>query len=201
MQRFYFLAVFIPLFLAAVTIHEFSHGLVAYFLGDPTARERGRLTLNPLKHLDPLWTVALPVLLVTAGLPAIGVAKPVPVDFSRLRRPRSGMIWVALAGPLANILLAFCFTLLYNRAGWDILLYAVYFNLGLAVFNLIPVPPLDGSRILTGLLPLNLAREYVKIEKFGFLITVALVWFGIIWRIVVPGINFFCNWWRIPLLG
>lgn len=201
MDRFYFLAVFIPLFLVAVTIHEFSHGLVAYFLGDPTARERGRLTLNPLKHLDPLWTVALPILLVTAGLPAIGVAKPVPVDFSRLRRPRSGMIWVALAGPLANILLAFCLTLFYSRAGWDILLYAVYFNLGLAAFNLIPVPPLDGSRILTGLLPLNLAREYVKIEKFGFLITVALVWFGVVLRIVVPGINFFCNWWRIPLLG
>lgn len=201
MPSFYFLAVFIPVFLAAITLHEFSHGMVAYWLGDPTARERGRLTLNPLRHMDPLWTLVLPLLLMTAGLPAIGMARPVPVDFSRLRHPRTGMIWVALAGPLANILLAFVFTLFYRQTGWGILLYAVYFNLGLAVFNLLPVPPLDGSRILTGLLPLKLAYEYAKIEKFGFLITLVLVWFGIVWRLVVPGINFFCQWWNLPVLG
>ncbi len=201
MPSFYFLAVFIPVFLAAITIHEFSHGMVAYWLGDSTARERGRLTLNPFRHIDPLWTLVLPVLLVAAGLPAIGMARPVPVDFSRLRHPKSDMIWVALAGPLANILLAFAITALYRRTGCQILLYAVYFNLGLATFNLLPVPPLDGSRVLTGLLPLNLAYEYVKIEKFGFLITLVLLWFGIIWRFVVPGINFFCKWWHIPLLG
>lgn len=201
MPPFYFLAVFIPVFLAAITLHEFSHGLVAYWLGDPTARERGRLTLNPLRHMDPLWTLALPLVLMATGLPAIGMAKPVPVDFSRLRHPKSGMIWVALAGPLANILLAFALTALYHRTGWNILLYAVYFNLGLATFNMLPVPPLDGSRILTGLLPLNLAYEYVKMEKFGFLITLLLVWFGIIWQIVVPGINFFCRLWNLPPLA
>lgn len=201
MPSFYFLAVFIPIFIAAITLHEFSHGMVAYWLGDSTARERGRLTLNPLRHIDPLWTLVLPLLLITAGLPAIGMARPVPVDFSRLRHPRSGMIWVALAGPLANILLAFVFTLIYRQMGWGILLYAVYFNLGLAAFNLLPVPPLDGSRILTGLLPLKLAYEYAKIEKFGFLITLVLVWFGIVWRLVVPGINFFCQWWNLPVLG
>ena len=189
--------------LLAITLHEAAHGFAAKHFGDNTAYAMGRVTLNPLPHIDPVGTILMPLMLyfATSGAFLFGYAKPVPVRFGNLRNPKRDMIWVALAGPLANILLAFCFTLLYNRAGWDILLYAVYFNLGLAVFNLIPVPPLDGSRILTGLLPLNLAREYVKIEKFGFLITVALVWFGIIWRIVVPGINFFCNWWRIPLLG
>lgn len=191
----------ILIYLLTITLHETSHGWIAYLLGDSTAKERGRLTLNPFRHIDLLWTLILPMLLMAVGLPAIGMARPVPIDFTRLRHPRRDMIWVALAGPFSNILLAFLLSVLYHLARSNIALIGVYFNLGLAVFNLLPIPPLDGSRIVTGLLPAPWAYEYVKIEKFGFLAIILLVWLGVVWHVVVPGINFFCHLWKLPTVG
>ncbi|MBI4971998.1 MAG: site-2 protease family protein, partial [Candidatus Omnitrophica bacterium] len=140
------IALFIFIFLMTVVLHELAHGLVAYALGDRTAAKMGRLTLNPLKHIDPLWTVLLPLLLYLLGLPIIGMAKPVPVNFLNLKNPKRDMIWVAAAGPITNLLLASVLVLFYKMSGTtEFILYCVYFNLGLAMFNLLPIPPLDGS--------------------------------------------------------
>ncbi len=188
----------LAIFLATITIHEFSHGLVAYFFGDMTAKNMGRLTLNPLRHIDFLWTILLPLVLVTVGLPAIGMARPVPVNFANLRHPKRDMIWVAVAGPIANFLLASLMAALYHKVHWDVLLLGVYFNLGLAMFNILPIPPLDGSRILTGLLPMNWAYEYVKLEKFGFVVILILVWLRLPLRVIVPALNFFCQLLQVP---
>lgn len=201
MESWLFTGFLIAIFLATVTFHEFSHGLAAYFLGDPTAKERGRLTLNPFRHIDLWWTVVLPFILMAAGLPAIGMAKPVPVDFARLRRPKRDMIWVALAGPGANLLLASLLAAAFHHTGWPVLLLAVYFNAGLAVFNLIPIPPLDGSKVLMGLLPASWAYEFARLEKYGFLVIIVLVWTRILWHAVVPGVNLFCRLWHLPGIG
>jgi len=190
--------ILIFLFLFTVTLHEVAHGYVAFLFGDSTAREQGRLTLNPLRHIDFFWTLLLPFILIKMGLPAIGMAKPVPVDFSNLHRPKRDMIWVALAGPVSNILFAWLLALLFILSRQWFLLVAIYFNLGLAVFNLIPIPPLDGARVLTGLLPIRLAREYVKLERFGFLIILALVWLGFAWKVIVPLINLLCALLGVP---
>ena len=172
--------VFITLFLFTITFHEFSHGWVAHRFGDTTARDVGRLTLNPFRHIDPLWTVALPLVLVFLGMPAIGMAKPVPVNFMNLRHPKRDMIYVAVAGPIANLLFAIFLANLYRWSSWNVWLYAVYFNLGLAVFNMIPIPPLDGSRVLAGILPSGWATWYRRLEPFGFVILITLVWFGLL---------------------
>jgi Zn-dependent protease len=201
MESWFVTGFLVLIFLATVTFHEFSHGLAAYFLGDPTAKERGRLTLNPFRHIDLWWTLVLPFALLAAGLPAIGMAKPVPVDFGRLRRPKRDMIWVALAGPGANLLLASLLAAWFHQTGWPFLLLAVYFNAGLAVFNLIPIPPLDGSKILIGLLPGRWAYEFARLEKFGFLVIIVLVWTRILWHAVVPGVNLFCRLWQVPGIG
>jgi len=192
------LAVFI--FLISVTFHEWCHGLLADRLGDRTARDAGRLTLNPLRHIDPFWTVLLPVLLFvsTRGQFAIGMARPVPVNFMNLRNPKRDMIWVASAGPLANFVLASLLSILYKFFPVGVFLYAAYFNLGLGVFNLIPIPPLDGSRILIGLLPSGLARWYVRLEPFGFLLVLAFYFSGMIYWILAPSMNFFCDLLEIP---
>lgn len=188
------------IFLITVTFHEFCHGLLADRLGDHTAREAGRLTLNPFRHVDPFWTVLFPLFLFfsTRGQFAIGMAKPVPVNFMNLRHPRRDMILVALAGPAANLILAGGLASLLRIFPNGFLLGAVYFNLGLAVFNLIPVPPLDGSRVLLGMLPLALARLYARVEPYGFLIVFVLYFVGIIHALVVPGINGFCRLLNVP---
>ncbi len=193
----------IVILLMTVTLHEVSHGLVAYALGDPTAKEQGRLTLNPLKHIDPWWTVILPALLLitTGGRFAIGMAKPVPVDFRRLRHPKQDMIWVGLAGPFANFFLAGTLNILFKLNENQIWLYAIYFNLGLALFNLVPIPPLDGSRIVAGLLPRRWMPAYMSIEPYGFFIILALYFSGILFKLIIPGMNFFCQFLDIPLLG
>lgn len=182
------------LFFFALTIHEFSHGWVAWKLGDPTAKNAGRLTLNPLVHIDPIGTIFLPLMLIMTHSPFIfGWAKPVPVDFHNLRNPKRDMVWVGLAGPMANIILAiilsFFLRILVLTGGnplSTILSYAIMINLLLAVFNALPIPPLDGSRVLIGLLPRELAMRYARIEPYGFIIIIGLLWLGMIGNIIWP---------------
>lgn len=194
------IALAVLIFLMTVVVHEVCHGLVAYSCGDPTAKEAKRLTLNPLRHIDPFWTVLLPGLLFfsTHGRFAIGMAKPVPVNFARLRHPKRDMIWVALAGPLANIILASFLSMVLKLTGHELFLYTVWFNLGLAMFNLIPVPPLDGSKILAGLLPAAAAYAYLRLETFGYLIILILYFSGALSHFVLPGINLFCRILDVP---
>lgn len=186
------------IFFFAVIIHEISHGLVAYKLGDPTAKYSGRLTLNPFVHIDPIGTIILPIVLILMNSPVIfGWAKPVPVNFWNLKNPQRDMIWVGLAGPLANILLGLLLILALkspfatNIFLSDILKTAIIINLVLAIFNLIPIPPLDGSRVLMGLLPRETAIGYSMLEPFGFLIVFMLLFFGLFERIIWPIVAFF----------
>jgi len=173
----------------AIVLHEVAHGLSAYWLGDPTAKNQGRLTINPIKHIDPVGSIIVPGALflahyfgLTRSLMLFGWAKPVPVNFRNLRPQRLGMALVAIAGPLTNIILAFIFSRLYiwpalsnatNVCAWGVML-----NLTLAVFNMVPIPPLDGSRVVTSLLPRQLAYYYSRLEPFGIIIVIILLNFG-----------------------
>ncbi len=191
------------IFLMTVTVHEVSHGAVAYLRGDDTARAMGRLTLNPLKHIDFFWTILFPALLFfsTGGRFVIGMAKPVPVNFSNLKNRKPDMILVAVAGPLANIVLAQFLLLLFHATGVGLFLMGIYFNLGLAVFNLLPIPPLDGSRVVAGLLPLELERLYLRLEPFGFLIVLLLYMSGILYGWIFPGMNLLASLLGIPKIS
>lgn len=179
----------------SVILHEVAHGLVAERLGDPTARMMGRITLNPLVHIDPIGTILLPgfmllLNLITGGGVAIfGWAKPVPVNPRNLNRPRHDMMWVAAAGPATNIAVVFALAGLYrliaspgSLAG-DILFYGVAINLFLTFFNLIPIPPLDGSRILARFLPERYSYYLARLEPFGFIIIIFLVMVGMRWSL------------------
>ncbi len=171
--------------LIAITLHEAAHGWVAWKLGDDTAYQLGRVTFNPLKHIDPFGTILLPALLLlgSGGRMMLGFAKPVPVNFSRLFSPRRDMVLVALAGPVSNLLIALIATALLHAAvlldgdikEWIVLnlINALRINVLLFVFNMIPIPPLDGGRIAVGLLPAPLAARFARLEKFGFLILLA----------------------------
>ena len=170
--------------IVAITFHEAAHGYVALHFGDSTAKDAGRVTLNPLKHVDPFGTILLPAMLYfTAGF-LFGYAKPVPVKFGQLRNPRWDMIWVAIAGPAMNILLAIISGILLltltGGPGDDsplaqVLSTSLYLNAVLAVFNMLPLPPLDGSKVLAPLLPITLAQPYLALERFGMLILILLV--------------------------
>jgi Zn-dependent protease len=171
--------------IVAITFHEAAHGYVALHFGDTTAKDEGRVTLNPLKHIDPFGTVLLPaVLYFTAGF-LFGYAKPVPVKFGNLRNPRWDMIWVAIAGPAMNILLAVVSAILLRIALTQgqteeslfvqVLMASVYINAILAVFNMLPLPPLDGSKVVAPFLPIALARPYLEFERFGMLLLLLLI--------------------------
>jgi len=185
--------------LLAIVFHEYAHGYVASRLGDPTARERGRLTLNPLAHIDPIGTVLLPLLLALFRLPVFGWAKPVPINPSYFRNPFRGMLFVAIAGPITNLSMALVATgvgrlaltavspefllqktFLSNltHAAFFLLGYFVIVNVVLAVFNMIPIPPLDGSRVLAYLLPPSGRQFMLFLEQYGFLILLALILLG-----------------------
>jgi len=191
-----------PPLLLALTVHEFAHGYVAFRLGDPTAQREGRLTLNPLKHLDPLGTIAFFIF-------HFGWAKPVPVNPAYFRNPQKDMLWVALAGPVTNLILA-VISALMTKALWllaktipysalgeavlvplnSVLIASVWINLVLCIFNFLPIPPLDGSRILTGILPPDLARSYASIERYGFILLIILAVSGVLSKLIIPLINF-----------
>lgn len=185
----------------AITVHEASHGYVAKYFGDLTAEKMGRITLNPLKHIDPIGTILLPALTLMLGGVLFGWAKPVPVNFAGLRNPKKDMLWVAAAGPASNFVMAIFWVLVlkYAQMAPD---YAAYFllemskvgimiNLVLMVLNLLPLPPLDGGRIAVSLLPMNLAVKLSRLEQYGFIILIVLLFTGVLGRIILPIINFF----------
>jgi len=180
----------------AITVHEAAHGYAAKYFGDMTAFNAGRISLNPLKHIDPFGTILLPALTIMLGGILFGWAKPVPVDFRRLRNPKKDMLWVAAAGPASNFVMAIFWALvmkfsvsapeafvlplaLMAKAGVSI-------NIVLMVLNLLPLPPLDGGRIAVSLLPLNLARPFAQIERYGFIILIVLLFTGVLGRVLDP---------------
>jgi len=182
----YTLSVWVLPLIIAITFHEAAHGFVAHRLGDNTAWQLGRVSFNPLKHIDPFGTVILPGILLVSHAPFLfGYAKPVPVNFRNLSHPRTDMVWVALAGPATNILLALAAALAFhglglvpaNGAQWvaDNLQNALIINVILAVFNMLPIPPLDGGRVAVGLLPNFLAVPLSRLEPYGLLILIGVL--------------------------
>ena len=201
--------------LLAITTHEAAHGWMAKVLGDPTAWSLGRVTLHPWPHIDLVGTIAMPLLLylATAGSFLFGYAKPVPVDFSRLHHPKRDMVWVALAGPLANLLQALVWCLaLYLLQGlgaeerffFDMAQAGVLVNLVMFAFNLFPLPPLDGGRVLVGLLPWRMALGLAKVERYGFFIVMGLVLLGVInalWMEPIMHASLFSIQWLLQPLA
>ncbi len=183
----------------AITVHEAAHGFAARYFGDMTAEREGRITLNPLKHIDPIGTILLPAMTLLVGGILFGWAKPVPVNFSRLRNPKRDMLWVAAAGPASNFVMALFWALIIKLSVAYPSVYSepmalmgqagVMINVVLMVLNLLPLPPLDGGRIAVSLLPNHLAYKYAQIERYGFIILIVLLATGILGRIMEPFID------------
>lgn len=190
--------------LFSAIVHEVAHGLMAEKLGDSTARDEGRITLNPIPHIDPFGSIALPLLLLAVGSPIIfGAARPVPVNFGNLKNPKSGMALVSLAGPASNFLLAILFVIpiklgIANDIALPILLQAILINLVLGTFNLIPIPPLDGSKILASLAPDEWMYKILSLERYGFLLVLVFLMMGILDKILIPVIDVFGRIFGIP---
>ncbi len=194
--------------LFGITLHEAAHGYVARMFGDPTAWQAGRISLNPLRHIDPVGTIVVPIVLLFSsklmggGGLLFGWAKPVPVDWSRLRRPKQDMLWVALAGPASNLFMAILWAIsLRLMVGTGMVvgegdfwvrmaIAGVQVNLILMALNLVPLPPLDGGRIVFSLLPPNMAWRYSRIEPYGLLILIVLMFTGVLWIILQPLLAF-----------
>ncbi|MHB1281591.1 MAG: site-2 protease family protein [Acidithiobacillus sp.] len=186
--------------LFAITVHEVAHGWVAWKRGDPTAMLMGRLTLNPIKHIDPFGTILLPGILLLFHSPFLfGYAKPVPVNFGGLKDPKRDMVLVAIAGPAANLLMAFFWTLVLWMGGHlpDALAYigepmrlmgkaGIMINVILIIFNLVPIPPLDGGRVAVGLLPASASIALSRVEPYGFIILIVLLFTGVLWSVLGP---------------
>ena len=185
--------------LIAVVFHEVAHGWVANRLGDPTAKNLGRLTLNPIAHIDLFGTILIPAMLILAHSPFVfGYAKPVPVNFYNLRNPKRDMVWVALAGPVMNLILALGFVVIWktflpaSRSGGPSFLAplvlmaqgGLLINISLAVFNMFPLPPLDGGRVLVGLLPEPWSSKFAGVERFGMLLLIGLLYTRVIDRFI-----------------
>jgi Zn-dependent protease len=183
----------------AITVHEAAHGYAARYFGDMTAAAAGRISLNPLKHIDPIGTVLVPLLTMLAGGILFGWAKPVPVNFGRLRHPKRDMLWVAAAGPGSNLVMALLWALVFKfapafpeSASVPLSLMAqagVTINVVLMVLNLFPLPPLDGGRIAVSLLPQPYAYKYAQVERYGFIILIVLLFTGVLGTILGPLIN------------
>ncbi len=184
----------------SLTVHEWAHAWTADRLGDPTARLLGRVSFNPIVHIDPIGTILLPLVAMFSGFPILGWAKPVPVNTSQLRSPKRDFMIVAAAGPLSNLIQAAIAAAIFHAVGGfaeagqmgvaRILLMAVSINLLLAVFNMIPVPPLDGGNVLAGLLPDSMGGLLQGMRQYGFIILYALMLSGILWQIVDPPYKF-----------
>lgn len=194
---------FVP-FMMAVVFHEYAHGYVANRWGDPTAKDSGRLTLNPIPHIDPIGTLLFPILIMVTGMSILfGWARPVPINPARFRKYRPGLFWVSFAGPGMNFLLAIfsavCFCLIYRFMSKDFYLFeplllmcrgSVYLNFALGIFNLIPLPPLDGSKMVQSFLSYDATQKYEKLAQYSFFILLALMFTGAI-RVLIYPIQFF----------
>ncbi len=199
------IAVFALPILFAITLHEAAHGYIARYFGDMTADAAGRISLNPLRHIDPVGTIVVPLVSLLLTSVMFGWAKPVPVNFSNLRHPKRDMLWVAAAGPFSNLLMAFGWGLVFKFGGglagsnpaatWVILVSAcgVFVNVVFFVLNLLPLPPLDGGRIAVSLLPHHAAWRFARIEQFGFIILIVLLVTGLLGKVLWPLIHFFMS--------
>jgi Zn-dependent protease len=193
------IVIYAPPIIFAITVHEAAHGYAARYFGDMTAFKAGRITLNPLKHIDLFGTIILPALTILLGGILFGWAKPVPVDFSRLRNPKKDMLWVAAAGPASNFLMAifWVFVIEFAMGAPETIAFplvemakaGIGINIVLMVLNLLPLPPLDGGRIAVSLLPMPYALKFAQVERYGFVILIALMFSGVLNKILDPFIN------------
>jgi Zn-dependent protease len=202
-DNFYFFLAIVP----AIVLHEVSHGWVANYFGDPTAKENHRLNLNPLRHVDPFGTIILPVLLIISHFPPVGYAKPVPVNISRLRKPRTQALYVALAGPFMNIFLVLVSLGVYkvlahpaNPPQPTVLLYAAFYfglaNIFLAAFNLLPIPPLDGSAVIERFIPQRHLPAYYHFRARALPVLMVLIILNAVWfHVGDNALNSLENWW------
>lgn len=201
-----YIIIVLIIILVSVILHELAHGVVAYFLGDRTAKDAGRLTLNPLKHIDPVMSILVPVVLYLMRAPVFGGAKPVPINSHNLKGREWGLALVAIAGPLTNLLIAFVAFLIARFSGifydqgmaYFIFTEVIFINLGFMLFNLIPIPPLDGSRVLYAFSPDVIRNFMTRIEQYGFIIVYFLIFlFGDVFsNLMINGMN-----WLIDLFN